>query len=186
MSNNIYIENKNNEFDSAIEFLKQEMRSIRTGRANSSLVEEIQVEAYGAMQPISQLANISVPESNSISIDPWDKSIIKDVEVALNKANLGLSIVNTGEKLIAKVPLMTEDTRKEMVKLLGKKIEETRITLRKIRDDIKEEIIKAEKNKDITEDDKFQYLAELDEFTAIKNKEVDKMKEDKETEIMTV
>src|SRR5690606_28524329 len=104
---------------------------IRTGRANTSLVEEVSVDAYGAKQMLKNVASLSVPESNTIAIQPWDKGVIKDVEAALKAANLGLEIVNLGEKILAKVPMLTEETRKEMVKLLGKKIEESRIAVRK-------------------------------------------------------
>lgn len=186
MANNIFIEKYKSEFQSAIDFLKQELKSIRTGRASASLVEGVSVHTYGAIQPLSQLATIGIPESSSILIDPWDKSILKDIEVGLNNAHLGLSVVNTGERLIAKVPMMTEEVRKEMVKLLGKKIEETRITIRKVRDNVREDIMRAEKNKEISEDDKYQHLAELDEFTVILNKEIDKTREEKEVDIMNV
>lgn len=186
MANNLFITVHEDDFDKAIEFLKKELSGLRTGRANTAIIESVSVEAYGAIQPLSQLASLSVPESSSIAIIPWDKSIMKDIEKALNYANLGLSLVNTGDKIIAKVPMLTEETRKEMVKVLGKKVEESRITVRKIRDIIKEEIIKAEKDNEITEDDKYQHLAELDNHTTEMNKTIDELKKEKEVEIMTV
>jgi len=186
MAKNIFIDKHKASFDKSLDFLKRDMAAIRTGRANASIVEEVMVEAYGAMQPIKNLANLSVPESSSIAIQPWDKSIMKDIEIALTKANLGLGIVNTGDRVIAKVPMLTEETRKEMVKLLGNKVEEARISVRKIRDEVKDEITTAEKNKEMTEDDKYQYLDELDNFVQEMNKKIEEMREEKEAELMKV
>lgn len=186
MARNFFIDLHLTQFQQALENFKRELQSLRTGRASTILVEEVSVEAYGSMQPLKQLASLSVPENNAIAISPWDKSVMKDIEVALNKANLGLSIVNTGDKIIAKLPLMTEENRKAMVKLLGAKAEDARIVIRKIRDEVKTAIVNAEKNKEITEDDKYQNISELDEYIADLNKQVDGMREAKEKEIMTV
>jgi len=186
MSVNLYIQKHKSDFDKAMDFLKSELKSIRTGRANTALIDAVLVEAYGTMQPLSNVASLSIPESNSIAIVPWDKTIMKDVEKALEKANLGLSIINTGEKVIAKMPLMTEETRKQMVKLLGQKVEESKVQIRQIRDKVKETITVAEKEKEVTEDDKYQYLAELDTFVSELNKVIEKLREEKEEEVMTV
>jgi len=186
MALNLYVQKYKPEFDKAMDFLKSELKSIRTGRANTALVDAIQVEAYGSMQPLSNVASLSIPENNAIAIVPWDKSIMKEVENALQKANLGLSIINTGEKVIAKMPLMTEETRKQMVKLLGQKVEESKIQIRQVRDKVKESVTLAEKNKEATEDDKYQYLAELDNYVVDLNKTIEELRKDKEEEIMTI
>jgi len=183
---NKFIEQKKAEFDQALEHFKKDISALRTGRAQSTLVENVMVEAYGAQTPLKQLAALSVPEAKSISIEPWDKNIIKDVEKALTYSNLGLSVINTGEKLIAKIPAMTEENRKELIKLLGQKAEEAKISLRQIRDKVKEAILSAEKNKEITQDDKYQFVADLDNFTSDYNRKIEEMSKAKEEEIMTV
>ena len=183
---NIYIDQQKDEFEKAIEHLKKELTTLRTGRAQATLVENVQVEAYGTMTPLMQLASISVPYAKSIAIEAWDKNILKDIEKALSYSNLGLSVVNTGEKLIAQVPPMTEENRKELLKILGEKVEASKISIRQIRDKIKENILKAEKANEITEDDKYKFLADLDNFTTDYNKKTDSLSEEKEKEIMTV
>jgi len=183
---NKFIEQKKAEFEQVLTHFKKEIGALRTGRAQTTLVENIMVEAYGAQTPLKQLAAISIPEAKSISIEPWDKNIIKDVEKALTYSNLGLSIVNTGEKLIAKIPAMTEENRKELIKLLGQKAEEAKISLRQIRDKVKEAILSAEKNKEITQDDKYQFVADLDNYTSDFNKKIEETSKTKEEEMMTV
>jgi len=183
---NIYIEKNKSELDKNIEHLNKELASLRTGRAQATLVENVQVEAYGAITPLKQLASISVPEAKSIAIEAWDKSILKDIEKALTHSNLGLSIVNAGEKLIAKVPAMTEENRKQLLKVVGEKIEEARIGIRKVRDKIKEMILTAEKDKEITQDDKYEFLADLDNFVSDYNDKIEELKEKKEKDIMTI
>jgi len=183
---NQYIDQHKEEFDKTIEHLKKELAGLRTGRAQSTLVENLQVEAYGAMTPLMQLASISVPDAQTIAIEPWDKNILKDIEKGLSFSSLGLSVVNTGEKLLAKVPPMTEENRKELLKIMGEKVEEDKISIRQTRDKVKEAILKADKDKEITEDDKYKFLADLDNYVTERNKEIDKMAEEKEKEIMTV
>lgn len=185
-NSNKFIEQKKIDFDGAIEHFKKDINSLRTGRAQTTLVENVMVEAYGAQTPLKQLAAISIPEAKSISIEPWDKNVIKAVEKALTYSNLGISIVNTGEKIIAQLPPMTEENRKELIKLLGQKAEIAKINLRKIRDEVKENILKAEKNKEITQDDKYQFLADLDNFVSDYNKKIEELSKRKEEEIMTV
>jgi ribosome recycling factor len=186
MARNFFIDLHLQQFTNALEAFKKDLQGLRTGRASTVLVEEVLVEAYGSMQPIKQVASLSIPENNAIAIVPWDKSIMKDIENALTKANLGLSIINTGDKVIAKLPLMTEDNRKAMVKVLGTKAEDARITVRQLRDEVKSAIIAAEKNKEIAEDDKYQNISELDEYIVDMNKQIEEARAAKEKEIMTV
>jgi len=183
---NSYIEQQKGEYDKKIEHLKTELAGLRTGRAQATLVENIQVEAYGVMTALNQLANISVPDAKSIVIEPWDKNIIKDMEKAVSQSNMGLSVVNSGDKLIAQIPPMTEENRKELIKIMGEKVESAKIGIRQVRDKVKESILTAEKNKDISEDDKYKFLTDLDNFTSDYNKKIDQIAQEKEVEIMKV
>lgn len=183
---NQFINKRKSEFDAVLEHLKKELGALRTGRAQSALVDNLIVEAYGSRQPLKQLAGISIQDSKTISIEPWDKSILKEVEKALSANNLGLSIINLGGKILAKVSMMTEETRKELLKVLGKILENEKISIRQIRDKVKEEILKAEKDNDITQDDRYKYLADLDNYVSELNKKTEAIAEEKEKEIMTV
>lgn len=183
---NKYIEAKQGEFDKILEYFKGDISSLRTGRANPSVLEGVQVEAYGVKTPIVGVANITVADSQSMIVAPWDKGVIKDVEKAIVEADLGLGVVNDGEKIRLSVPMMTEENRKELVKKLNEKQEKSRITVRQLRDDIKDEIEKDEKDKTITEDDKFSFIKELDEKIRDFNDELKKMRDDKESDIMTI
>lgn len=183
---NIYIDKRKQEFESALTHFTKELHELRSGRASTTMVENVQVEAYSSFMPLHQLASLSVPEPQAISIEPWDKGVLKDIEKALAKHPAGFSVLNTGDRIIIKIPPMTEENRKEVVKVLGKKAEETRISIRKIRDSIKEEIISAEKKNDITEDDRYEYLANLDNVVSDYNKRIQEQTETKEAEIMAI
>lgn len=183
---NQFIAKHKTEFETALEHFKKDIGSLRTGRAQTALVDNLQVEAYGSRQPLKQIAGISIQDSKTISIEPWDKSIMKEVEKAIGASNLGLSIINLGGKILAKVSMMTEETRKELLKVLGKMLEAGKISLRQVRDKVKEEILKAEKDKDITIDDKFQYLADLDNYVSDLSRKTEEIAKEKEEEIMTI
>jgi ribosome recycling factor len=185
-ASNSYIDQKKAELNEVLEHLKKELLSLRSGRAQSAIVENVQVEAYGVTTPLKQLASLSISDAKSILIEPWDKSIMKSIEKALGYANLGLAVINNGDKIIAQVPPMTEENRKNLIKVVGEKAEEAKISLRQIRDEIKSSILEAEKNNDITQDDKFKFLADLDNFISDYNKKVDVMVVEKEKEIMTI
>ncbi|MDD5341474.1 MAG: ribosome recycling factor [Patescibacteria group bacterium] len=185
-NSNKFIDKHKTEFDKAIEHFKQELGSLRTGRAQSAVVENIMVEAYGSQQPLKSLAAISIPEPKTIQIQPWDKSILKDIEKAFSYSNMGLSTVNSGDKLVAKLPPMTEENRKELVKVIGQKLEAAKIGLRRLRDVIREEILNAEKDKSITQDDKFQFLDDLEKFITDYNKKVFDEAKKKEEEVMII
>lgn len=183
---NQYIQEKQDEFARAIDFFKKEISSIRTGRANPVILEGVQVDAYGVKTPINGMAAISVPDGSSILVTPWDKNVIKDLERAISDASLGLGVVNEGEKIRLTVPKMTEDNRKDLVKTLNEKQEDARIVVRKVRDEIKSGIELAEKGKDITEDDKFSFIKELDEEIGRINDQIKEVRDDKEKDIMTI
>ncbi len=171
------------QFDKAIDHLKQDISSIRTNRAAPALLENIQVEAYGSKMPLTQLASIQAPEPKMLTVEPWDKQVIKDVEKAIQTASLGLSIVNEGTFLRVTIPPMTEETRKELIKVLNDKFENARQSLRGIRDKVKEEITTAAKDKEISEDDKYKLIEDLDDLTRKYNDQVKQIGDKKEQEI---
>lgn len=183
---NEFILNKQEDFDKAIDFFKKEIATIRTGRANPALLDGVSVEAYGVNNKLQAVANVSVMDSKTISVTPWDKSVLKDIEKAVTEANLGLSIRNEGDKLLLILPQLTEESRQEYVKKLNEKHEKARITLRQVRDEIKEGIEKAEEDKEVTEDDKFMYIEELDEKISELNDVLKGLRDKKEEDIMTV
>lgn len=183
---NSYIEEKYDEFVKAIDFFKKELSSIRTGRANPVILESVQVEAYGVMNPLNGVASITVPDGTSILLTPWDKNVIKDIEKAIVDASLGLGVTNEGDKLRLTVPKMTEDNRRDLVKILNAKHEESRVVVRKIRDEIKSAIEKAEKEKEVTEDDKYDFIKDLDDEVGKINDSLKEIRDEKETDIMTV
>lgn len=183
---NTYIQTKQAGFIKALDFFKKDIAGLRTGRANPSILDGILVEVYGTKTLLVGLASISVPEARSIIITPWDKTIAKDIAKAITAANLGINPVNEGAQIRLVVPQLTEENRKELVKKLNEKFEAARISLRQTRDEIKESIEEAFKNKDLSEDDKFRFIKELDEETARQNEELKKIKNKKEEEIMTI
>lgn len=168
-------------FQSIIDFLVKDLGTIRTGRASSVMVEDIPVEAYGSIMQIKSLANISIPEARQILIDPWDKSVIKDIEKGIAAANLGFNPINDGKVIRINLPEMTEDGRKELIKVVGQKCENARIEIRKAREDFKL-LIKDEKDEDI----KNESLEELDEITKEYNEKIEDIRKNKEEEIMTI
>ena len=183
---NDYLQEKQGDFASALDFFKKEMASLRTGQANPSVLDAVQVEAYGVMNPVNAVGNISVADNSSIVITPWDKGVIKAIEKGIVQADLGLGIVNEGDKIRLSVPPLTEENRRDLVKKLNEKMEKTRIILRGVRDDIKDMIETSFAEKEMSEDDKFRFMKELDEFSARKNDELKSLRDNKEKSIMEI
>jgi ribosome recycling factor len=183
---NEYISEKEGDLDKSIEHFKEEIKTLRTGRATPSLLEGVAVDVYGTKNPVKALGNINVEDARTMVIVPWDKNIVKNVEKAIEDADLGVSVVNEGERLRVKIPEMTEENRRNMVKKLNEKLEEAKISVRHIRDEIKQNIEKAEKEKEISEDDKFRFLKELDKAIEEKNNSLKEIRDKKEEEIMKV
>lgn len=183
---NIYIQERQEEFEKIIDFFRKEISVLRTGRANPAVLEGIVVDAYGAKTPLNGVASINVPDGQSMVVAPWDKGILKDIEKAIVEAELGLGVANDGDKLRLTMPKMTEENRKDIVKRLNEKQENSRITLRQLRDEIKTEIEKAEKDKELTEDEKFKYIKELDEEINKNNNTLKELRDKKEQDIMTI
>lgn len=181
-----FLAGKKADLEKAIGFLEGELTSMRTGRASTGLVETIMVTAYGSDQELKNLASIGTPDAQTIQIEPWDEGVVKDVEKALIEADLGMMPNVAGKTIRLAVPPLTEDTRKEMAKVVGKKVEEARIRVRTSRDDVKKAIEQMEKDKEISEDERYQLQEELDALVKSINETLDKMGKDKESQIMTV
>lgn len=183
---NQYISNKEQDFAHALEFFKKEISTLRTGRANPAILEGVQVEAYGVMNPLNAVGNISVSDARSIVVVPWDKAVLKAMEKAIQEANLGLGINNEGDKLRLTVPSLTEENRKELVKKLNEKMEKSRIVLRQTREEVKSKVEAAFSAKEMSEDDKFRFIKELDEYVTKKNDELKDTRDKKEKDIMEI
>ena len=173
--------NTEQKMQKAIDILDERLKQIRAGRANPAMLKGIQVEYYGAKTPIESLANITVPEARQLFIKPFDKSCLKDMEKAIQEANLGINPTNNGEMLIMTVPELTQDRRREYVKDASKMVEEAKVAIRKVRQEENEDV----KALELPEDEEKQELENIQELT---NKYIkicdDKMKE-KETELLS-
>ena len=180
------IEDKKQDFDQVIEHFKLELAKLRTGRANPVILEDVKVDYYGASMPLRQLASISVPEPRQLLVQPWDKNALIPLEQAIRNAGLGLGPVNEGDKLRISLPELTEERRKELVKLAGKIAEESRVRVRAIREEIWRDIQKKETVGDISEDEKFKLKEKLQEVIDEYNKKIKDLADKKEQEIMTI
>ncbi|MFA5029435.1 MAG: ribosome recycling factor [Patescibacteria group bacterium] len=180
------IDNYSQDFIKAVEHFRQDIATLKTGRANPALLDAVTIEAYGAKTPLNQLASVSVPEARVIIVQPWDKNLIKDVEKGIIDANLGLAPVNEGERIRIFLPQMTEEMRKEIVKHLHQKAEQARVAIRTLRDQVKEAVLTAEKNKEFGEDEKYNLLEQLDKKVGDYNNKLKAISEEKEKEIMTI
>ena len=169
-----------------ISVLQQDLGSLRAGRANPQLVEKIMVDYYGTQTPINQLGNMSTPEPRLLVISVWDQKAIPAIEKAIQKSDLGINPANDGRVIRLLFPELTEERRKELVKVLKKKAEESKVAVRNIRRDANDQIKKQEKDKLITEDDRKDLEEEIQKLTDNLIKEIDKISSDKEKEIMSV
>ncbi|HWR70508.1 MAG TPA: ribosome recycling factor [Dehalococcoidia bacterium] len=175
-----------NKMQKTVQVLKREMETIRSGRATSALVDQIMVEAYGTSTPLSQLASISVPEARLLLIQPWDRSIVGNVQKAIQKSDLGLNPMSDGEVLRLVIPPPTEERRKELVKVVHKRVEDAKIAVRNVRRDALEELRKLEKDKKVSRDENVRATDKLQKLTDRFIAEVSKVGADKESEIMEV
>ena len=172
--------------DKSIESLKHEFASIRTGRASVALLDKIMVDYYGSPTPINQVANISVPEPRMILVAPWDKSMIGAIEKAILQSDLGLNPGNDGTAIRLTIPQLTEERRKEIVKIVHKKAEDAKVAVRNIRRDANDVLKKEEKAKTITEDDVKDGLDQIQKLTDKKIKQIDELKAVKEKDVLEV
>ena len=170
----------------AIETLKQDIGSIRTGRASAALVERITVEYYGAPTPINQVASISVPEARLLVIQPWDRKLLTDIEKAIQKSDLGINPTNDGQVIRLAIPPMSEERRRDLVKTLHKKLDEHKVAVRNVRRDIQDKLRDREKKKEISEDELKRSVEKLQKLTDRYIEEMDKVGKTKEMEILEV
>lgn len=181
-----HIDAHKEDFERASQHFHEELQGLRTGRANAGFVEDVKVSVYGQEMSLKSVASITVPDAKTIQIEPWDKSAVKEIEKSLTDANLGMTPNTQGTIIRLIMPPMTEENRKNMVKLLGQKEEQARIQVRTIREKIRGLIMDDEKNKVINEDEKHRQLEALDKEVAKWNATLDEMTKEKEQEIMTV
>lgn len=179
---NIYRE----DFEKVIEHLKNDISSLRTGRATPALVEDIVVEAYGSRQPLKTIASINVQDAKTLAIDPWDKSLVQAIDSALRNSQLGINPVNDGRLIRLPLPDLTQDRRQELIKVLHQKLETARISIRKVREEIRDDIDKKEKAKEMSEDEKYKLQDELEKWVKDYNDKIRVVGEEKEKEITTV
>jgi ribosome recycling factor len=172
--------------DKAIGSLKKELASLRAGRATPALLDKVQVEYYGAMTPISQLANVNTPDARTLMIQPWDKTSLGSIEKAIQKSELGLTPTNDGNVIRIAIPALTEERRQELVKLVKKHGEESKVAVRNVRRDANEDLKKLEKNGDISEDESRRHQEDVQKATDRFVAEVDKVLAAKEKEILEV
>jgi ribosome recycling factor len=170
----------------ATQALKHELNGLRTGRASASMLEPVQVEAYGSHMPLNQVATISVPEPRLLSVQVWDKSMVKAVEKAIVDSNLGLTPATEGQVLRLRIPELNQERRKELVKVAHKYAEAARVAVRHVRRDGLDTIKKLEKNHEISEDDQERFAADVQKATDGVISEIDQLLAGKEKEIMTV
>lgn len=170
----------------AVQAYTRELATIRAGRANASLLDKLFVEYYGAATPVNQLASISVPEARMLVIQPYDKSVVSEIEKAILKSDLGLNPTSDGNIIRIIIPALTEERRKELVKLVRKEAEEAKIVIRNIRRDANEELKKLEKDGNITEDDLRRYSDDIQKVTDDHVGQIDQITKEKEAEVMEV
>ena len=164
----------------------ENLESIRAGRANPKVLNKINIEYYGTPTPISQVASVSVPEARLIVIQPWDKSLLQEIEKEIQKSDIGINPINDGNVIRLSFPELTEERRKELVKDIKKMVEEAKVAIRNIRRDSIDQFKQKEKASEITEDDLSLAEDEIQKLTDKYNKEIDAEFEKKEKEVMSI
>jgi ribosome recycling factor len=172
--------------EKALNSLKAELAKIRTGRAQVSMLDGIKVNYYGQLSPLSQVAAISCPDAKSFLIAPWEPSLLKEIEQALVKSDIGMAPINDGKVIRLRVPDLTEERRKDLVKQTKKVVEDGRVAVRMARRDANEEVKKAQKDKIVSEDEAKKSEADTQKMTDEYIKKVDAVSEEKEKSIMTI
>ena len=183
MIDDIYQDTKES-MGKTVEALKRELQRIRTGRASLSVLDGIKVDYYGTPTPLNQMATLAIPESQQITIQPWDASVIKDIEKAILKSDLGLTPSNDGKILRISIPPLTEERRKELVKVIHKICEDHKVTARNLRRDSNDLLKGLKKDGDISEDEAFRSQDEVQKITDEHIKLIDECYSEKEKEIL--
>ncbi|MDA9844286.1 ribosome recycling factor [Flavobacteriaceae bacterium] len=176
---NFIVDSAKESMDQAITHLEKEMLNIRAGKANPIMLSGVKVDYYGTLTPLSQIANISTPDARTLTVQPWEKNIIGDIEKAILIANLGLNPMNNGESIIINIPALTEERRRDLAKLAKSEAENAKIGIRSARKDANDEIKKSEASEDIQKNYEIdiqnltdQYIKNVDEIFSIKEKEI--------------
>lgn len=185
MLNDVYSDARER-MQKALEALERDYKRLRTGRASVALVEGIKLDYYGTATPLNQMATLTVPDPRTIVIQPWDNSIIGDVEKAILKSELGLTPMNDGKIIRINIPPLTEERRKELVKVIKKMSEESKVAVRNIRRDANEMIKDLKKEKEISEDEQFRAQEETQKITDDYIKKIDEAYSTKEKEILEI
>jgi len=170
----------------ALEHLKKEVATLRTGRATPALVEDLPVDYYGAIQPLKAIAAISIPEPRQILIAPWDKNAFEPIQKAIQQSSLGMNPIADSNGIRLAIPALNEERRRDLIKLLGQKLEEGKIAIRRIREEAMKELDKKEKDKAVSKDDHFRGKDQLQKLVDETNKKIEELAAQKEKEIMTV
>ncbi|MDP3883191.1 MAG: ribosome recycling factor [Candidatus Staskawiczbacteria bacterium] len=184
MSYKEFLDKAKPEFEKAFKFLEGEMAKIRTSRASPALVEDIVVDAFGSKFPLKQLGSISTPQTNQIVIQPWDNSYIEPIEKAISQSGLGMSAVVDKNLIRLNLPLLTEEYRQQLTKILNEKAEQAKQTMRHAREEAWSKIQTAQKDKEISEDDKFRGKDELQKVVDEFNEKVKNLVEKKKNELI--
>lgn len=183
MIDSIYQDTRD-EMTKAVESLKNDLKKVRTGRASLNILDGIRVDYYGTPTPLNQMASLSIPESRLITIQPWDVSVINDIEKAILKSNIGITPSNDGKLIRIAIPPLTEERRKEIVKSVHKMCEERKISIRNSRRDANEMIKELKKDGEIAEDDSFKAQDQVQKITDEYIKLIDEAYQEKEKEIL--
>ena len=178
--------NYSSKMDKTIQSLKKDISTLRTGRANINMLDIIKVDVYGQLMPIDQLATVSVPEARLISIQVWDKSNISIIENAIQKSELGINPQTDGQVIRLRIPDLTEERRKELIKILKNMGEKGKVAIRNIRREANEDLKKKLKEKDISEDDNKNFEKNIQKFTDINIEKIEKILVEKEKEIIRI
>ncbi len=174
------------DFDSVVDFLKKDITGLRTGRASVAMVEDISVESYGTYQALKSVASISIADAKTLNIEPWDKSILGAVEKGIRDSGIGVNPVNDGRLIRVILPDLTTDRRRELTKILHEKLENARVSSRKVRQEIREFIEAEEEAKSISEDEKFKAQEDLEKLVKECNDRIKDVGDKKESEINTI
>ncbi len=172
--------------DKAVQALKNELKKIRTGKAHISMLDNIKVNYYGSPTPLAQTASLSCPDPKSFLITPWETPLLKEIESAIIKSDLGMTPINDGKVIRLKVPALTEERRKELVKNSKKIVEESRVAIRMARRDANELVKKHQKDKTLSEDQCKNLTDQVQKITDDFMKQIDQVAEEKEKDIMTI
>ncbi|OGL66788.1 ribosome recycling factor [Candidatus Uhrbacteria bacterium RIFCSPHIGHO2_01_FULL_63_20] len=181
-----FVGDKQPAYRAVLGHLQKELGSLRTGRASPAMVEDVKVMAYDSTMDLKGVASITAQDAKTLIIEPWDKSLIQAIEKAVRDADMGVNPAVDGERVRISLPPMTEENRKQLVKLMKERLETARVSLRQVREAAREEVMRMGKEGGVSEDEKFKILDELDKATKDAVAEADAMAERKEEEIMTV